>query len=66
MDLASGYRQVAMAEEDKEKTTFTTRKGLFQFNVMPFGLPNAPSTFSRLIELVLNDLQWERKMSGVL
>ena len=49
-----------MAEEDREKTAFVTRKGLFQFKVMPFGLTNAPSTFERLMDLVLRGLQWEK------
>jgi hypothetical protein len=50
LDLASGYWQVEMDPKDKDKTAFaTSRHGLFHFNVIPFGLTNAPSTFERLI-----------------
>ena len=62
LDLASGYWQVEMEPEDREKTAFTTKQGLFQFKVMPFGLCNAPATFERLMEVILRGYLWKRCM----
>lgn len=49
LDLESGYNQIPVKEEDKYKTAFITRDGLFEWIKMPFRLINAPYTFQRIM-----------------
>ena len=57
LDLKSGYWQMEIAEEDKEKTAFTVGNlGFFEFNRLPFGLTNSPASFQRLMQRVVGDL----------
>ena len=59
LDLASGYWQVEMNASDHKKTAFATRHGVFESQVMAFGLCNTSGTFQRLMEFVLSCLQWQ-------
>ena len=58
-DLRAGYHQVKLHPKDAHKTTFITRRGSFKFQVLPFGLCNAPATFERLMDLVMSGLNYE-------
>ena len=48
-DGFSGYNQVSIAKEDQKKMTFVYKFGSFSYRVMPFGLKNAPTVFSRIV-----------------
>ena len=63
LDLVTGYWQVEIKEEDKEETAFSTPKGHYEFNKMPFGLTNGPATFHRLIKCVLEGITDEQFLS---
>ena len=60
LELFSGYWHVQMADKCKEMTTFVCRFGTFQFEVMPFGLMNAPSTFQRMMDQLFQGLSFAR------
>jgi hypothetical protein len=59
LNLKSGYWQVDVHPDDKEKTAFLTGQMLWQFTVLLFGLSNAHSTFKRLMETVLLGLTYD-------
>ncbi len=62
-DLSKGYMQVEMDPLNKEKTAFVTHNGKWQFVRMPFGLRNAPATFQRLMDNVLEEANWKWAMA---
>ena len=55
LDLKSGYCQIPIDENDKEKHAFSCHRCLYEYNVMPYGLPNAPGIFQGLMSVVLQD-----------
>ena len=59
LDLSSGFWQIKIHPDSREKTAFTVPQGLFEFAVMPFGLTNAPGVFQRLMQQVLMGLNPE-------
>jgi len=57
LDMASGYYQIAIKPDHREKTAFSCHRGHFQFIKMPFGLNNAPATYQRCTDVVLMGLK---------
>lgn len=57
IDLSKGYWQIPMEETSKKYTAFVTHGGLYQFEVMPFGLVNSAATFSRVMRILLQGME---------
>lgn len=55
LDGFSGYNQVSIREQDKDKTTFITNWGTYAYYKMPFGLCHAPATFQRMMSTIFQD-----------
>ncbi|XP_065144555.2 retrovirus-related Pol polyprotein from transposon 412 [Paramisgurnus dabryanus] len=56
LDLKSGFYQIEVEEKDKAKTAFVCPLGFYEFNRMPQGVTNAPSTFQRIMEKCMADI----------
>jgi len=56
LDLQSGFWQIRMAPDDMKKTALVTKTGLYDKTIMPFGLKNATSTFTKTMSLVFKEL----------
>ena len=56
LDGYSGYNQILIAPEDKDKTNFTCPWGTFSYRVFPFGLCNAPTTFQHAVLGIFVDI----------
>jgi transposase InsO family protein len=57
LDLTQGYHQVRLVDDDSDKSTICTRFGSFKWLVLPFGLCNAPSVYSRIMGDILFEYQ---------
>jgi hypothetical protein len=55
IDGFSGYNQIVVLEDDKEKTMFTTPWDTFMYDKMPFSLMNARATFQRAMDIAFVD-----------
>ena len=53
LDLTNAYHRMRICEGDEWKTAFRTRYGHFKYQVMPFGLSNAPATFQGYVNKIL-------------
>ncbi|XP_069835633.1 uncharacterized protein [Dendropsophus ebraccatus] len=57
MDLSRGYWQIPMSKEAQERSAFITPFGLYEYVIMPFGMKNAPATFQRLVNQLLEEFE---------
>ena len=55
LDLRSGYYHIGLLGNSKVKMALITLFGKYQFEVVPFGLAQAPAYFQQLISMVLQD-----------
>ena len=64
-DLLKGYWQVPLSEHARDLSAFIALNGLYEYNVMPFGLRNAPATSKRLMTRVLGKRAWDLESCAV-
>ncbi|KAJ8713809.1 hypothetical protein PYW08_007429 [Mythimna loreyi] len=65
LDLNSGYWQHRICEKDKHKTAFITSSGLYEFNVLPFGLKTSQAVFQRTMDKVLAGIKYKKAICYV-
>ena len=56
LDLTSGYYHIELGKSSQSKTAFVLPSGKWEFNMVTFGLTQAPAYFQALISKVLDGL----------
>ena len=59
LDCNSGYWQIPVSDEYRDKTTFVCHEGAYRYIRLPIGLSNSPATFQRAIDVMLGGLKWK-------
>lgn len=59
IDCDSGYRQIPVAREDRDKTTFTMFWDTYRYIRVPCELRNAPAIFHRALSIILSGVRWQ-------
>ena len=59
LDMRSGFHQISMSEQDRDKTSFVSHRGSFRWTRMPYGLCNSPATFQRVMDTIMADLDYK-------
>jgi len=66
LDCNSGYWQIPVANEVRDKTTFVCHQGVYRYIRLPFGLSNTPATFQRAIDMILGGLQGKSCLEDII
>jgi hypothetical protein len=59
LECNSGYWQIPVHPDDRDKTTFTSHSGIYRFLWLPFGLRKAHATFQMAIDIILSGIKWK-------
>ena len=62
LDQRAAYWAIPLDEESKEVTAFITEYGLHQWTRMPFGMKTSPGSFQRIMEDVLQGMNWKQAL----
>ena len=57
IDLLKGYWCAPLTDRGREISAFVTPSGLYEYNVLPFGMKNSPVTFQRMINSIIQGLK---------